>query len=133
MTLYGGSSRRIGDPHLPTQFPVEVLDAARPFLELLVVTGLSRGVGMQQRAEKALASIASGMRELQGRNHGQAAGTQGDALGGATAFGMPMQIEGDGGHASTKDTGLVDIPGIKSGISRDVEGIVAQVSHGLQI
>src|SRR5579884_2865789 len=43
-----------GDTHLPAQFPIEVLDTPRPFLELLVLTAGSCRLGKEQRTEKAL-------------------------------------------------------------------------------
>src|SRR5207302_3052811 len=61
-----------GDTHLPTQFPVEVFDAALAFGKLGMVTRLAGRLGKQQRAAKALGAVAIGVRELKGGMHAPA-------------------------------------------------------------
>ena len=121
------------DADLRPGLPVHVLDTALAFGELLMLTGLASCGRKEQRAAKALGTIAIGVLEVGGGMHGQADGTQRDALGGALVLRMPMLIERDGGHPSAKDAGLVDIPGIKGGIGGDMGGKAVQDGEGLQI
>jgi hypothetical protein len=121
------------DAHLPTQFPVEVLDTARPFFELLVLTAGSCGIGMQQRTEEALTAVATRMRELEGGDHAQAFLAQGDAIAVALALGMAMLVESNGRDASPMHHRLVNVAGIKSRIRGDMGGKEAQGRHGADV
>ena len=121
------------DAHLGTLLAVEVLDTAAAFGELLVVTALSRWLRIKQGTRKALGAIAVGVLEALGRLHTQALGTQGDAIGITSALRMAMGVEGDGGHPTAMQHRLIDVPGIKGGIGRDIVGKVAQVDDRLQV
>src|SRR5437763_3853602 len=98
-----------------------------------MLTGFSRGLGMQQGAEKALAGVAAGMRELEGGHHAQAFGTQRHPIAVPSALGVAVQIEGNGGDASAMHTGLIDVPGVESRIRGDVEREEAQMGYGLDV
>jgi len=50
-----------GDAHLPTQFPIDILDAAFALRELLVLTGGSCLLWKQQGTAEALGAIAVGI------------------------------------------------------------------------
>src|SRR5947209_1245294 len=119
--------------HLPAQFPIEVFDAALLLEKRLLVTGLPRGVGKEQRAAKALGAIARGMRELIGGMHAQPFDTQRDPIRIATTLRMTVLIERDGGDAVAMNDGLIGVPGVKGRIGGDVRGKEAQGGHGADV
>ncbi len=122
-----------GDAHLRPGFPIEILDAALAFAKLLVLASDSRGIRKEQGAAKALRAVAGGMGELVSRMHPQADRTQWNAISSSLPLRVTMLIERDSRNAPAKDAGLVDIPGIKGSIRRDVSRKESQVGDGLQI
>ena len=122
-----------GDAHDSSRFPVEVLDTALLLLELFVVAGLASRLWEEQGAEEALGAIAVGMGELEGGVHAQPFGTQRHPIGSALAGGMAMRIEGNRRDTLLPSSALVDIPGVESGVSRQVVGEVLHVGDGLVI
>src|SRR5205085_69567 len=108
------------------QFPIEVLDTAWAFAELLVVAAGSRGSGKEQGTAKALTEVAAGVIKLIALDHAQAFGAEGHAIAVALALGMAVLVERDGGNAAPMHNCLVDVPGIKSRISGDMSRKEAQ-------
>ena len=105
------------DAHLPTQLPINIFDTAPAFEKLLVVTGCLGGGGVQERTTEAEGLIAVGMLEGERRRHGQGFGAERGAITGAREGGMAVLIEGDGSNPAMKGSFLVDVPGIKGGVS----------------
>ena len=88
--------------HQPTCFQVDVFDAAFVLAKLLMGTGLTCWLGIEERTAIALCPETIGMLELVGRMHTQTDGTQRGAIGIALIDGMSMLVERDGGDTSCK-------------------------------
>lgn len=120
-----------GDTHQSTQFAVDIFDAAFAFGKLCVFTALACFFGKEQGAAIALGSLAIGVSRGKGWVHTQAFVAQGHPIDIAHGFGVPMQVEGNGGNAFAMGHRLIAVPGIKSRISCDMNGKALQVSDRL--
>ncbi len=121
------------DAHEPAGLNVDVFDAAFLFEKLLMLAGLARGLGEEQRTAVTLGLIALGMLEPIRRLHAQAYRAARGAIGVAKDSGMAMLVEGNSRDATTEGTGLIRIPGIEGGIGSDVEWKEAQMGHRLDV
>jgi hypothetical protein len=98
-----------------------------------MLTGSPSLVGKEQRTAKALGAIAVGMVKLIGRLHQQAVLAARCPIGCTSKGRMAVLIEGNGTNAPVPGGALVDVPGIKSGVSRDVGGKLGKSEHGALI
>ncbi len=122
-----------GHTGLTAQFPVDILDTSLAFRELGVSAVFSLGDWKEQRTAEALRPLAVGMAKLKGGLHAQPYRAQGDAISSTFINGMPMLVEWDRRDAAVPGCLLVDIPGIKSGISGQIHGERLQGCHSLLI
>ena len=107
-------------PHQATFLPIGIFEASFPFGELGVFTGLACRLRKEQRAAKALGTIAISVLELVGGMHAQACRAVGCAIGITTDFLVAVVVEGNGGNAMPVSHRLIDIPVVVGGISRYV-------------
>src|SRR5947199_341495 len=116
--------------HQSSFFDVDVFDASLPFLELLVITALSRLVGKEQRTLVPLGAIPVRMMKLLRWNHLQFLRTEGNSMSIACISRMTMLISRNRCYSSVMHACLVDIPGIKGSISSNIGGKEAQCRYG---
>jgi hypothetical protein len=121
-----------GDTHQAPSFLVDVFDTAFVFAKLLMGAALARWRWMEQGTAIALRAVAVGMLELVGGMHTQADGAQRRPISVTRIDRMRMLIEGHGGDARARRTGLVGVAGIESGIGSDMQGQGHQHRHGLE-
>ena len=122
-----------GDTLDAAQFPVDILDAAFAFEELVVRAGGPGWLGKEQGTLKALSTVAVGMVELGGGVHGQANGATRNAIRQASEGRSALLLERDSRNAAVTSCRLVDIPRIKGRISGQMGGKVVEGHNGLLI
>jgi hypothetical protein len=108
------------------QFPVDILDTAFAFGELLVVAERRSLLWKEQRALEPLRTVARGLMELDGRMPAQPLPTPGHRIGIAGSVGV--FVERDSSKAAMTSGSLVNLPRIESGISGHMGGEATQ-SH----
>src|SRR5258708_12180015 len=115
------------------QFPVDILDAAFAFGDLLMRAGGPGFLWKEQGAREALSGVAIGMIERCGGVHGQADRATRSAVRQAGKRGRAVLVEGDSRDAAMTSWRLIDVPRIKSGISSQVGGELPQGHDSLLI
>lgn len=109
-----------GDTHQGSRMPIEIFDASFAFGKLLVCAGFAWRRRIQERTAEVLGAIARGMIKLEGGKHTEPLWTTWDTIGIALIQGMAMLIARNCSNASMANSGIRDIPGIKSGVSCDM-------------
>ncbi len=121
------------DTHLPASFPVDIFDTATAFEELLMWAALAGLFGKEQGTAEALGAIAVGMLELKVRRHRQLFRAERSAVRLSFIKRVGVLVERDGRDAAMQEGSLVDIPGIESGVSGDIDGIGIYGQHHLVV
>ena len=122
-----------GDTPLPAPFPVDIFDTATAFEKLLVGAGLPGFFGKEQGTAEALGARAVGMLELKVRRHRQLFRAERSAVGLPFIKRVGVLVEWNGRDAAKQEGSLVDVPGIESGVSGDIDGIGIYGQHHLVV
>ena len=112
--------------HQAAFLPIEVLDTAFGFRELLVVTDLTCPLGEEQRTAKALSAVAVGVLEEKDRVHAQAFGAVRSAIRIARHLLVAVIVQGNGSNTLSVCHRFVDVPEIIGRIDCDMGGILIE-------
>lgn len=119
--------------HEAAFLPIDILDAATSRGKLGLLAGRGAGLRKEQRAAKAQSGVAVGVCERELRDHAQADGAEGSAIGVALGGGMAVLVERNGSDAACASSAFINVSGIIGSVGGEVGGIEAERGDSLQV